>query len=420
MVDKIQLTEDEQKAIRNTASRIFDHPSFRSSERSTRFLRYLLDRALLGEGDVLKERHIGHEVFGREISYDTASDPVVRNAASETRKRLRQYDAENGSKEEVRILLEPGTYLLNFQFTKASAKKDESPDLGQLASPAEPDLGATSLPAELASRVQPPIWKRLTFAYSIASAALICCTILALQLSRRQQQRIDTRLEATNPDPLWAPMFSSGKEVFISLGHAERIKPSDTAVTLTSGALQRITMTDLKAYTNISGFLQLNGHTFQMRTDTETTMLDLRDRPVVLIGIHNNDWTLRLTHNLRYQFDFDEADEGKPNRVVTIVDSQQTGRRLWQVPWEHSTNAAVDYAVAGRFLDPVTGGVVLYVAGAGPVGTQAASEFVTQSRFLRSLPESLRNPKTNFEVVLKTPIVGGVPGPPEILTTDIQ
>jgi hypothetical protein len=157
-----------------------------------------------------------------------------------------------------------------------------------------------------------------------------------------------------------------------------------------------------------------------MRIDTETTLLDLRDRPVVLIGIHNNSWTLRLNHNLRYHFDFDEADEGKPNRVITIVDAQHPDRHLWQIPWDYHTDASVDYAVAGRFHDPVTGGQVLYVAGEGTVGTQAASEFVTQTSFLRSLPESLRNPKTNFEVVLKTPIVGGVPGSPEILATDIQ
>ena len=149
-------------------------------------------------------------------------------------------------------------------------------------------------------------------------------------------------------------MFSSGKEIFISLGHAEKLTPSDTAVTLTSGGLQRITVTDLKAYTNISGFLQLSGRPFQMKIDVETTLLDLRDRPVVHIGIHNNSWTLRLNHNLRYHFEFDEADEGRPNRVITIVDSQHPDRHLWQIPWDYHTYASVDYAVAGGFLDPVT------------------------------------------------------------------
>ena len=420
MAKQVQFTEVEQNTIRNTASRILAHPTFRSSERSSRLFRYLLDQTLLGEGEALKERHIGHEVFGREISYDTASDPIVRNAASETRKRLRQYDAEHGANEAVRVQLEPGTYVLDFQFTSANEQENESRETEPRTSGVEPASTTASFPTELARSVKPPIWKRLTFAYSVAFVALVCCVLLAFALHRYQVRQVDTPLVANGADPLWAPMFSSGKEVFVSLGHAERLTPSDTAVALTSGGLQRITVTDLNAYTNIAGFLQLNGRPFQMRIDKETTLLDLRDRPVVLIGIHNNDWTLRLTRNLRYRFDYHEAEEGRPKGIVAIVDSQHPERHLWQFQLDRIADASVDYAVAGRFLDPVTGGLVLYVAGTGPVGTQAASEFVTQPRFLRGLPESLRNPKKSFEVVLKTPIVGGVPGPPEVLATDIQ
>jgi hypothetical protein len=419
MANKVQFTETERNAIRDAGSRILAHPSFRSSERSTRLFRYLLDQALLGDGESLKERHIGHEVFGREISYDTAIDPVVRNAASETRKRLRQYAAENSSNEPVRILLEPGSYVLNFLFTTAN-EPAESREFEPPTSPTEQNSPITSAVPLFTPAANPPIWKRLTFAYAVAFVALVCCVILAIALHRYQERQIGTAAGVGATNPLWTPMLSSGKEVFISLGHAERLAPSDTSVTLTSGGLQHIDMTDLKAYTNISGFLQLNAHPFQMRTDTETTLLDLRDRPAVLIGIHNNVWTLRLNGKLRYRFDFSELDEGKPNSVVTIIDSQHPERRLWQVPVDRSSVDAVDYAVAGRLLDPVTGGLVLYVAGAGPVGTQAASEFVTQPGFLRGLPESVRNPKTNFEVVLKTPIVGGVPGSPEVLATDIQ
>jgi hypothetical protein len=377
-----------------------------------------LDQALVGDGESLKERHIGHEVFGREISYDTAIDPVVRNAASETRKRLRQYAAENGSNEPVRILLEPGSYVLNFVFSPPS-EPAESREFEPPTSTSEPNSPITSAAPLFAPPAKPPIWKRLTFAYAVASVAVIGCVILAIALHRYQGRQIGAA-GAGATDPLWTPMLSSGKEVFISLGHAESLASSDTSVTLTSGGLQHIDMTDLKAYTNISGFLQLNGHPFQMRTDTETTLLDLRDRPAVLIGIHNNVWSLRLNGKLRYRFDFSELDVGKSNRVVTIIDSQHPEQRLWQVPVDRSAADAVDYAVAGRLLDPVTGGLVLYVAGAGPVGTQAASEFVTQPGFLHGLPESLRSPKTNFEVVLRTPIVGGVPGSPEVLATDLQ
>jgi hypothetical protein len=304
-------------------------------------------------------------------------------------------------------------------FTKAEEKGDVASEQGQPTLIAEPTPTETSSLTQLGLPRRPRIWKKLSFAYTIASIAIVCCGLLALTLYHRNQ-REGLRIRVSDSDPLWTPMFLSNKEIFISLGHAESFTPSSAELAVTSGGLQRITVTDLKAYTNISGFLQLNGHPFQMRTDTSTTLLDLRDRPVVLIGIRNNNWTLKLTRNLCYHFDFDDAESGKPNRAISIVDSQNSDRVLWQIPIRSCADPSVDYAIAGRFLDPVTGGLVLYVTGACAVGTQAASEFVTQPNFLRSLPERLRNPKTNFEVVLRTPVVGGVSGSPEVLVTDIQ
>lgn len=409
----VPLTEAEQGAIQTAAARILAHPSFRSSERSSRLFRYLVEQAFKGEAERLKERQIGHEVFGREIGYDTASDPVVRNAASETRKRLRQFDAENGSSE-VHIVLPPGTYVLEFNFSASNELGQHSEILPAPASDSEPGIVPTSLPL----KAKPSIWTRPEFFYSLSALAVLGCIFLSVALYRQQRNDKSGREVSSEVGPLWAPMFASGKEVFISLGHAQSLSEEDSAVALTSSGLQRITVTDLKAYTNFSGFLQLHGRPFQMRTDTETTMLDLRDRPIVLIGNHNNDWARRLTQNLRFQFDFDEKNAGKPNRVVSIVDSQRPGERLWQVPIPNGPTTFVDYAIAGRFLDPVTGGLVLYVAGAGPVATQAASEFVTQPRFLRNLPENVSDPKVSFEVVLKTPTVAGVPGSPEVVATD--
>jgi hypothetical protein len=140
----------------------------------------------------------------------------------------------------------------------------------------------------------------------------------------------------------------------------------------------------------------------------------------VLIGNHNNDWARRLTQNLRYRFDFGEEDGTQTIRVVAIVDAQQPDRKIWQVKVHQDTPPVVDYAVAGRFLDPVTGSLVLYVAGAGAVGTEAASELITTPGYLKNLPEKISDPKVNFEVVLKTPIVTGIPGAPEVIATDIQ
>jgi hypothetical protein len=414
---KTGYTEAEQQVIRSAAARILEHPSFRASERSSRLFKFLLESTLRRDLDGLKERQIGHEVFGREITYDTAVDPIVRNAASETRKRLRQYDAEVGASQPVRVLLPPGTYVLEFRFHSESEQQEQpAPAVAELP-PHEP-VSATLASASASDTLghEPPSW-RLRTAYGVIAVLAVCCLILLIALFR--QPGITEGTKAVTPDYLWAPMLHSGKEVFISLGHAGQQPEPNSALSPASG-LQPITVADLKAYTNISGFLQLHGQAFQMRTDTETTLLDLRSRPVVLIGNHNNEWAVRLTQNVRFHFDFDDAHAGSPDRVFSIIDSQNPDQKIWQTPIYKSASAGFDYAVVGRFYDPVTDGVIMYIAGAGPGGTEAASEFITQDRFLRTLPEKLSNPRTNFEAVLRTPVIVGVPGSPEMIASDIH
>lgn len=414
MQQKVSYTSLQREAIAAAAAKILSHPSFRSSERSARLFRYLLDRALSDEGGLLKERRIGHEVFGREVGYDTAADPVVRNAASETRKRLRQYEAESGADEQVHIQLAPGAYLLDFRFSEPGPLPDKPPE------PDEPAIHSFVEPARLQNQTNisaPPLPRRsVRVAYGITLLAIICCIGLALALLRQRDIAKQAQQPSFGADPFWSPIFTSGKEVFICLGHPDPIRVNDSSLQLASGGLERITLTDLKAYTNFSGFLQLNGQAFQMRIDNQTTLLDLRDRPAVLIGDHNNAWARRLTSNLRYRFDYHEENGDRPDRFVTIFDSQQPNR-AWQVPAHPSTVPYVDYAVAGRVLDSVTGGLIVYVAGAGPVATQAASEFLTRPQFLRGVPESLKTSRTNIQMVLKTLVVAGVPGSPEVVAT---
>ena len=60
---------------------------FKGSHRSGQFLQYIIDQAIAGHFDSLKERVIGMELFGRSASYDTGDDAIVRVTASDVRKR---------------------------------------------------------------------------------------------------------------------------------------------------------------------------------------------------------------------------------------------------------------------------------------------------------------------------------------------
>lgn len=90
--------------------------AFAGSKRTQDFLHLIVEHALVGDLDSLRERMIGAEMFGRPVDYDTGSDSVVRVKATEVRKRLTQYYLETGRKPAVRIELPSGSYVPRFVF----------------------------------------------------------------------------------------------------------------------------------------------------------------------------------------------------------------------------------------------------------------------------------------------------------------
>src|SRR5580698_3178010 len=118
-----QIAESEKSvaALRVHLREIVEGEAFRGSHRSAQFLTYIIDQALAGHFDSLKERMIGIELFGRSPSYDTSEDAIVRVTASDVRKRLLQHYGKYGSNSEFRITLPLGTYIPDISY-EPSAK----------------------------------------------------------------------------------------------------------------------------------------------------------------------------------------------------------------------------------------------------------------------------------------------------------
>jgi len=104
------------QAIQEQLVRILAHPAFRNSKRYPNFLRYVVELALKGQTENLKERTIGIDVFERNPDYDTNTDHIVRTTAGEIRKRIAQYYHEPGHESELRISLPSGSYVPEFQW----------------------------------------------------------------------------------------------------------------------------------------------------------------------------------------------------------------------------------------------------------------------------------------------------------------
>jgi hypothetical protein len=169
------------------------------------------------------------------------------------------------------------------------------------------------------------------------------------------------------------------------------------------------------AMVNLAALIHSKGRPYRLRSGASAPYAELRGSPVILLGAYNNDWTLRLTSGLRFYFERDGA-----ARTTTIRDRQHPGESRWMIPYvPRQWDIPEDYAIIARVLDPATERTVVSAAGVEEYGTLAASEFVTNPSYLseafRSAPKDWY--RKNIQVVLRTKIVGGTPGPPQVLAT---
>lgn len=100
---------------------------FQKSNRLRELLLFLGERALAAPDASMHEQDIGVEVFGRPVGYDTSQDTLVRVQASQLRKKLQQYFAEDGKDEPMLIDLPKGGYIPVFKARETVAPPEPAP-----------------------------------------------------------------------------------------------------------------------------------------------------------------------------------------------------------------------------------------------------------------------------------------------------
>src|SRR3984893_903845 len=121
-----ELSAAQVQSIRHELDLILSSSRFTSSKRAQEFLRLVVEHALAGEFDQLRERMIGAEMFGRPVDYDTSNDAVVRVRATEVRKRLAQYYQQAAQTSDVRIELLLGSYIPEFHWSSPTSVNEEA------------------------------------------------------------------------------------------------------------------------------------------------------------------------------------------------------------------------------------------------------------------------------------------------------
>lgn len=91
--------------------KVLSSSGFRSSGRSSKLLRFLVENVITGKSDELKEYSIGADALGRGPSFDPRIDSIVRVEISRLRNRLDQYYLTEGRDDTQVIVLPKGSYV---------------------------------------------------------------------------------------------------------------------------------------------------------------------------------------------------------------------------------------------------------------------------------------------------------------------
>jgi hypothetical protein len=99
--------------IREHLDVVLASDEFSSSRRASELLQHLVERALAGDPNSLKERLLGVEIFHRRSDYNTSTDAIVRVTANDVRRRLTQFYSRHPD-QPLRISLPLGSYVPDF------------------------------------------------------------------------------------------------------------------------------------------------------------------------------------------------------------------------------------------------------------------------------------------------------------------
>lgn len=408
---------------------------FRHSKRYPALLRYLVENALAGRADQLKERTLSMEVFDRPATYDLAADSVVRYTIGEVRKRLSLYYSEEGRKSGVRITLPIGSYVPEFVFDRPASDgiSGEADPAGSALMRDDPSQNPRTEREESDARILPGLPRdadaaamaeggksedRARFRRSesqshrwwipaVATALLIAGALASFWGYRRTHS-------STAVSAFWAPVLENQDRVVICTGSVVFARNDFSGVITADKEVEYsfLSIQNAAAMARVNGWLERSGASTQVAFAASEPLTQLREHSITLLGGYNNPWTMRLVQTLRFYF--------TPEPVESIAD--RTNPRVhWQRDHSLPYSSADDYALVARFRDPTVDGWVVVLAGLGRNGTEAAAQFAVSEHYMQLLRDAIGRNLTNknLEVVLKVKVIDGKTGAPSIVAVNV-
>jgi hypothetical protein len=414
-------TKQDRDAVLSELETILASPHFCNSKRYPALLRFIVENALAGRADELKERTLGIEVFERPPDYDTNADTVVRYTAGEVRKRLLLHYSEQSHPSSIRISLPAGSYVPEFvQMSPESSEGAGAAESLRLAHSEadrglraglethEPLWAAPGVGSEVAHPADSPAAGKPAGAKWIFVATPV--VVLALAVASLVWWKNGAAHPQNQVDQFWAPVVGGQHNLIICTGGSVFANNNYSGVETANKDIDYpfVSWQGVSAAVDIASVLSREGVAPQLASAPSTPLTDLREHSVILLGAYNNRWTTNLQQPLRYYF--------QPGTDEVIVDRQHPATQ-WRRDTTLPYSSADDYAVLARFRDATIDGWVVVLAGLGRNGTEAAAQFVTDPHYLQLLRDRIGTgfSNRNIEVVLKVNVIEGKTGAPSIL-----
>jgi hypothetical protein len=455
-IARLARSEPELMALQQHLKEIIEGPAFKGSHRSGQFLKYIVDQSIAGHFELLKERRIGVELFGRSPSYDTGEDAIVRVTASDVRKRLQKHYGRNGAASEFRFTLPLGSYIPEItRDERRNAGSDSQPEIhAELAflSPRTAELNQYPLPASedraaaqaadqisAATKTAGRRWSGFLL-LGILLLAAVCIVVwshtagtpaapaLPAPWSILLKASHPTHLITSDPDIVVVQEIT-GSEIGVSDYANHKYVPDQAKLTpeeirIYHSFLWRdysAAAIDAPIAARVAVLAAENGKVVDVRASRSVQFADLKtDDNFIFLGSPRSDpWASLFSDQLDFRFVFDKA---AGQEIIEDV-RRRPNEMASYVPTALGWATGQSYAIIAFLQNPDTNGHVLLVAGANAEGTEAAGRLITDlPRLSEALGQCGFQPArsvTNFELLLRLNTMAGSPSHVDVVACHI-